>query len=101
MNYGIPEKSLELIRKALSKWGEIEKVLIFGSRAMGNYKRGSDVDLCIFGSKVTEEIVNKLSIELNEMLPLPYYFDAIHYESLNNEELMTQIDTYGILFYYK
>jgi len=66
---------------------------------MGNYKRGSDVDLCIFGSKVTEEVVNKLSIELDEMLPLPYYFDVIHYGSIVNEELKDHIDTYGIVFY--
>lgn len=37
MNYGIPEKSYNMIIKAISRWKEIEKVLIFGSRAIGNY----------------------------------------------------------------
>lgn len=96
MNFGIPEKSLKLIREAVSKYTDIEKALVFGSRAMGNYKRGSDVDLCIFGSKITGDTVNKLSIELNELLPLPYYFDVLHYESIINEELKTHIDKYGI-----
>ncbi|WP_069800151.1 nucleotidyltransferase domain-containing protein [Tepidibacillus sp. HK-1] len=84
---------------ALSRWPEIEKASIFGSRAMGNYKNGSDVDLVIYGSQLTQEIINHLSVLLNEELPLPYYFDIIHYETLKHRPLKDHIDKYAKCFY--
>lgn len=99
MNTGIPEKSMDMIISALRRWEQIEKASIFGSRAMGNYKNGSDIDLAIYGSKVTAEIVNDLSVLLNEELPLPYYFDIVHYDSLRHEPLKAHIDMFGKEFY--
>ncbi|EOD01785.1 nucleotidyltransferase domain-containing protein [Caldisalinibacter kiritimatiensis] len=99
MNLGISEKSFDLIVSALSEWGEIESAAVFGSRAMGNYKRGSDIDLVIYGSEIKPEIVNELSVMLNEKLPIPYYVDVVHYESLKHEGLKRHIDTYGKIFY--
>lgn len=99
MNFGLPEKTYDMIVKVLDEMKEIEKADIFGSRAMGNYKKGSDVDLAIYGEEVTPDIVNKISIRLNEELPIPYYFDVVHYERLNKEELKAHIDKYGKLLY--
>ena len=99
MNFGIPVKSMEMILNALASKPEIEKAAIFGSRSMGNYKNGSDIDLVIYGDQITAEIQNQLSIELNEKLPLPYYFDIIHYETLKHEGLKQHIDQFGKVFY--
>ncbi|MDK2919775.1 MAG: uncharacterized protein PWQ37_2508 [Candidatus Petromonas sp.] len=99
MKFGISKKSFEYIIYALSKWPTIEKAAVFGSRAMGNYKRGSDIDLAIYGANITSETVNELSVMLNEELPIPYYFDIVHYDSLKNDSLKIHIDTYGKLFY--
>ena len=99
MNYGISQKSFNMIMETLKLYKEIEKVVIFGSRAMGNYKNGSDIDLAVFGKEVTDEIINRLSIRLNEELPIPYYFDILHYETLSNEELKEHIETLGKIFY--
>ncbi len=99
MNFGIPAKSMEMIKKTISLKKEIEKAVIFGSRSMGNFKNGSDVDIAIYGTKITRDIVNKISVELNEILPLPYYFDIINYETLENDELKRHIDQYGKVFY--
>ena len=101
MIFGIPKKSMDLIISALRRWESIEKASIFGSRAMGNYKNGSDIDLVIYGFRVTANIVNDLSVFLNEELPLPYYFDIVHYESLMQESLKMQIDAFGKTFYNK
>ncbi|MCK9525806.1 MAG: nucleotidyltransferase domain-containing protein [Limnochordia bacterium] len=95
MIFGIPESSKHLILKAFAKWPEIERASIFGSRAMGNFKHGSDVDLVIYGPRITEAIRSHLSADLNEELPLPYFFDVLHYESVENAELKTHIDTKG------
>lgn len=51
---------------------------------MGNYHNGPDVDLVLFGGDITEQPENLLRIQLNEELPLPYYFDIVHYETLSS-----------------
>jgi predicted nucleotidyltransferase len=95
MNFGLSEKCIEMMVSALCQYKEIEKAGIFGSRARGNYKNGSDVDLVIYGPQITSNIVLRLSMQLNEELPLPYYFDIVHYESIKDQAFKDQIDTDG------
>jgi predicted nucleotidyltransferase len=97
--FGIPKKSMDLITGALSAFPEIEKASFFGSRAMGNYKNGSDVDLVVYGSRLTPEMLNRLSRQLNEELPLAYYFDLVHYDTLQQGALKNHIDEYAKCFY--
>lgn len=99
MRFGISPKSMGLILNSLNEMKDIEKASIFGSRGIGNYKNGSDVDIAIYGTFITAETVNKLSITLNEKLPLPYYFDIVHYNTLKHEGLKKHIDDLGIVFY--
>ncbi|MFO7153986.1 MAG: nucleotidyltransferase domain-containing protein [Caldicoprobacter oshimai] len=101
MSFGISKKSYDYIIYALSQCPAIEKAGIFGSRAMGAYKNGSDIDLVIYGRNITPEVVNRLSVMLNEELPVPYYFDIVHYDSLRNGSLKSHIDKYGKIFYYR
>lgn len=61
----------------------------------GITKKGSDVDIAVFGKGVTFEITNEIAVDLNERLPLPYYFDVLHFESLDNEELEEHIKKHG------
>ncbi|MCS6796683.1 MAG: nucleotidyltransferase domain-containing protein, partial [Raineya sp.] len=49
MKYGLPNSAIEAIQKVFSKYPEIEKVILYGSRAMGNYRVGSDIDLTLCG----------------------------------------------------
>lgn len=95
--FGIKESSLNLIRDTLFKYPEIEDALIFGSRAMGNYKTGSDIDIALKGH-FPENLVVKISATLNQLLPLPYFFDILHYETIASPELKAHIDTFGISF---
>lgn len=99
MSFGISSKSMKMIVGVLEETKEVEKAVIFGSRSIGNYKRGSDIDIAIYGTEITWEIVNRISIELNEKLPLPYYFDIVHYESLKHDGLREHIDKFGKIFY--
>ena len=97
--FGIVPKSYELILKTLSEFKEIEKAAIYGSRAMGNFKLGSDIDLVIYGINITPQTVLKLKTKLEQELPIPYYFDLTHYETISNTDLKKHIDEYGKLFY--
>ena len=95
MNVGLSEKALEHIKKAIIKFPEIDECRIFGSRAMGNYRKGSDVDLAIYGESITPEVTLKLSVLLNEELPLPYYFDVVDATHLKHSGLMEHIEKFG------
>lgn len=92
---GLLERDWEFIRKSLEKFPEIERAIIFGSRALGNYKMGSDVDLAIVGDTVTHNTLVELNEWLNEIYPLPYVFDLHNYHATANENLKTHIDMYG------
>lgn len=94
--FGLLEKDVEYIKKAIEDFPEVEKAKIFGSRAIGNYKKGSDVDIALFGKGITDKTIAGLSDLLNEEYPLPYFFDVIHYEGINNTRLIEHIDELGI-----
>lgn len=99
--FGLLDRDIEYIQKALQSFDEVDKAVIFGSRAMGNYKRGSDVDLAVFGANITMETICGIDDLLNEEYPLPYFFDVLHYEKINNEKLKHHIDTMGKELYHK
>jgi len=74
--YGIIDRDYHYIQKAIGPFPEIEEVKLFGGRALGNYKRGSDVDLAVVGKKVSHQTIVGLNEYLNEIYPLPYIFEV-------------------------
>lgn len=98
---GISEKSLEILCGALRAYPAVEEVLVFGSRAKGNPKNGSDIDLALKGSGVTPALALEISAVLNERLPLPYFFDVLAYDHIENPDLKDHIDRIGKLLYRK
>ncbi len=96
---GITDKSYQHLINAISNYPEIEQVLVFGSRAKGNYKNGSDVDLAIKGKHCNDAIVLNLSALLNEALPVPYKFDVVLYDGISHAPLKQHIDRVGKIFY--
>jgi len=97
--FGLKQKHIELITAVMQKFTAIEKALIFGSRAMGNYKKGSDVDIAIMGRDIDYNLTLKISFLLNEETSMPYFFDVIHYGSITNFHLIEHIDRVGKVFY--
>lgn len=97
--FGLLDRDIFYIRKALSEFKEIDKAVVFGSRAMGNYKKGSDVDIAISGEKITNTILYELTDKLNEVYPIPYFFDIVVYNNITNKKLKEHIDNEGIVIY--
>jgi len=95
------EKAYQLLEKTLKieNLSEIEKTVVFGSRAKGNYNKGSDVDLAIFGKGINRETIVKLSKKLNSNSFLPYFFDVLQYETINNNDLKEHIDRIGKIIF--
>lgn len=97
---GISQKDLETIISYIKQFTEIEKVIIFGSRSKGTYKKGSDIDLAISGTNISFDTTASLKELLNndENNFIPYFFDIINYNNCD-EHIKFEIDKYGqILF---
>lgn len=99
--FGITERSYHLIQDAFQKYPEILKVYIYGSRARGDHRTGSDIDLALLGDKVNTQIAFQLRVLLNEELPIPYYIDVVSYPDLNQSALKSEIDRDGKEFYHQ
>ncbi|MGB3226258.1 MAG: nucleotidyltransferase domain-containing protein [Desulforhopalus sp.] len=99
MKYGLSQQDIEEICKAFNLFPEIDEAVLFGSRAKGNYKSGSDVDIAIKGENIQHSCVSRLSDILNEESRLPYYFDIVHFEQITEPELVLHIERVGKLLY--
>lgn len=93
VNFGLSETTISLIKELLASYSNIECSKIFGSRAKGNYKPSSDIDLVLYGN-IDDSFLRHIAFELDE-LPTPYKFDVISYSDIDNEKLKQSIDTYG------
>lgn len=99
MDFGLIESDLEYIIKIIKYFPEIEKAVIFGSRAKGNYKPGSDIDIAIYGGKITFDILAKLHSLLEDESPMPYQFDIVDYTHSENKEIKEHIERVGKIIY--
>ncbi len=99
MKFGLSQRDIGEILKTFRLFAEIDQAVLFGSRAKGNYKPGSDVDIAIKGKGITHSCVARLSAILNEESPLPYYFDIVHFEQITEPELVQHIERVGQVIY--
>ena len=95
-NFGLPERTIEEITAYFKTKPEIELVKIFGSRAKGTYRTGSDIDFAVWTDK--QDSFLRIAGELDD-LPTPYKFDMIDYKNLSHEGVKNSIDRDGIVFY--
>jgi len=93
--WGLSVSDLAIIRSALARNPRIRRVLLFGSRAKGNYRTGSDIDLALVGDHLTRQDIVETSMTLNEETPLPYRFDVVDRNHLENRDLTEHIDRIG------
>jgi uncharacterized protein len=94
---GLTKEQNAAIIEEVSRFDKLTRLVVFGSRAMGNHKHGSDIDLAVWGLEPKE--VRELNIRLNEYLSLPHKFDVVRFESINDPELKQHIVEYGKLVY--
>ena len=100
MKYGLKERIVKEIRNVLSSFSEVNEAVLYGSRAKGNYKPGSDIDLTLKGDAVDLSVLNKISLKLDDLL-LPYTFDLSVYNHIDNRDLIEHIKRIGVSFYKK
>ena len=94
---GLTESELNMLLREIEQFPVFNQVVLFGSRAKGTYKPGSDVDLAVMGDKVSSRDVSALNYALNEETCLPYYFDIVHITQESPVTLCRHIKEHGIL----
>jgi predicted nucleotidyltransferase len=98
--FGLPSDVIRKIQSIFLKNKHVEKVIIFGSRAMGNYRAGSDIDLTLIGLELTLSEQLNIENELDDLL-LPYKIDLSLFQQIENSDLKTHIQKRGLIFYEK
>jgi predicted nucleotidyltransferase len=100
MTFGLPENTINKINFVFVKYPEIEEVIIYGSRAKGDFREGSDIDITLKGETLNDRILTNVSIDLDE-LNTPYLFDISLLNTLKSSSLIDHINRIGKTFYKK
>jgi uncharacterized protein len=98
LDFGLKETTIEKIQSVLARYPEIEKAVLYGSRAKGNYRNGSDIDLTLMGDGLTHNQLLRIEMEIDDLL-LPYKMDLSLYRQIENPDLLEHINRVGVTFY--
>lgn len=98
MPYGLNDKTIAKIISVFAAWQEIDKVILYGSRAKGNYRPGSDIDLTLVGDALTHSHLLKIANELDDLL-LPYKIDLSLMRQIEDADLIEHITRVGLVFF--
>ena len=99
--FGLSQKSIPIIQDIYSQFPSIKKVLVYGSRAMGNFRDGSDIDMTIIADDnfSTDELY-KIKLLFDDSM-LPYLVDISDFSKLKNTDLIEHINRNGKILYEK
>ncbi len=101
MRFGLKDATIQKIQFVLARYPQVEQAILYGSRAKGNYKNGSDIDLTLRGSAdLTWRVLYKIMDELDDLL-LPYTLDLSIYANISDPDMIEHIQRMGVTFYQK
>ena len=100
MKYGLSDKTIQKIHGVFKQYPQIEKAILYGSRATGNYRNGSDIDLTFCSEGLTHSVLTKIDFDLDDLL-LPYTIDLSIFSQINNPDMVAEIERVGVNFYEK
>jgi predicted nucleotidyltransferase len=100
MKYGLKDDVIEKVQAVFARFPDVDRVTLYGSRAKGNFKPGSDIDLTLHGESLTAFQLRDITEVLDDLL-LPYTIDLSIFEQLDHDGLRGHIDRVGQPFYKK
>lgn len=100
MNNGLTSETTRQIHAILAAHPDVEKAILYGSRAKGNHKPGSDIDLTLLGENLTPRILGELRVAFDEST-LPYRIDLSILSSITHVDFLEHIRCVGVVFYEK
>ena len=96
--YGLPPHVLKRLSAVFRKWPQIDRAILYGSRAKGNFRAGSDIDLCLEADTMQIAELLKLCGEIDDLL-LPWKVDLALKHTIENSELVAHIERVGVPVY--
>jgi len=98
MKYGLSERTVNQMCAVLAQYPQVERAVLYGSRAKGNFKPGSDIDLTLHGPNLTQKMCATIAEALDDLL-LPYSIDLSVFAELQHPELKAHIQRVGVVFF--
>jgi predicted nucleotidyltransferase len=98
LQFGLPDDVLPKLLAVLSSNQKVRQVTLYGSRAKGNWRRGSDIDLCLDGDALNLKDLDELDSAIDNLL-LPWKVDIAVRQQIDNPELIAHIDRVGVRLY--
>jgi predicted nucleotidyltransferase len=98
--HGLSEKTVTEIHRILRSYPQVSHAILYGSRAMGNFKNGSDIDLTLLGDHLTTKDLMNIANDLDDSF-IPHTIDLSIFAALDHNELRDHIERVGVLFYEK
>ena len=100
MKYGLPGSTIQKICAVLKAYPQVDQAILYGSRAIGNYKNGSDIDLTLRGEGLTLKMLYKILEDIDDLY-LPYTVDLSIFHDIGNPDVTEHIERVGVTFYEK
>ncbi len=94
---GLTKKEFSSVLQKIFKNSDVVGVILFGSRAKGNFVAGSDIDLALLGDNLGVEELLEIHLDLDDLF-LPYKFDLLIYDNIKAKDLLEHIDRVGVRF---
>lgn len=96
-SFGLAPSCLEQMKSVFRQWPQIEKVIVYGSRAKGNFRESSDIDLTLLGDLTIQDLL-AIETALDDLL-LIYKIDLSILRDIENKDLLDHINRVGQVFY--
>lgn len=100
MEFGLSDTEINKINQVFSSFPEIEEVIVYGSRAKGNFRAGFDIDMTLTGKDLNLHLINEVNGKIDDLL-MPYMFDLSILKQIKNQDLTDHIRRIGKTFYKK
>lgn len=97
--FGLTQETIDKIHSVFLKYPSVQKVMIYGSRAKGNYNNGSDIDLTFIGN-ISDKEWTGIHFALDDLLT-PYSFDLSLFSEIESADLIDHVKRVGQIFYEK
>jgi len=98
--YGLKDEHINKMLSVFVNYSEIDKVILYGSRAKGDFRNGSDIDLSLVGDELNSDILSRLESDFDDLL-LPYKIDISIFNKIDNLDLISRINRIGVVLYKK
>ncbi len=96
--FGLTERDMQTLTDIFKKYPEVKDVFLFGSRAKGTFKQGSDIDLAIMNAGVSDKTIRDIKVDFEES-NLPYNVDLAYFATVSHQELKEHVSRVGVPIY--